>query len=1314
MQGLLPAIVFSTEDPLSLGRIQVECPLIAPGEILPHEEDNWIPVLESFVVTGKAGGSHSLLQKGNQVMLAPRFGSSQQAPSWVVVGCVHSTVDKLHPLLNRTKGTYGSVSPAGKIEINNDKEGSQIISHPNGATLQVSKEGNITNQTKGGARSHLGQDGELRIENEKSFTTHDPSGQVASGNAGGASSVLSSSGNVNVTASSGTALSLQSSGTLSGSGGSTGQALSKLEKASTKLQEAIKSSEVASKELPNDSSNLPNSSPKSSKDLPKIFQTIGESLEKIGNGSAESLGVPNLQEVANFLRYKLDVLKPQINVLLDTDLTLPEFPAQLSGLFTAQELTPEPATLDAIARTLANLRYNRKLQVNFLLSKLLGNDYAPETGILEQLELEPVMAQIAAIDPINPDAIATLQGLLPKKLQGIEHEILMRAIALPPAERIAALVGATRIQDAKAIHSQVSKDFPSFSKQTPKDSSNSSKDASNDSNPEFNSLETPPEEVVTQSAKEAQQKIQSFLGGIPKGSSAAKVVAGSSSSQLLAAGGASKVAAEPGTAYLQSPAGKLEAGGGGAGMSSGGGSVSATGGGVAMAGKKGEKVEISNNKLSMGGGGEGAIAIDKDDLILSGQGGATISLTNGKIAATADAINLIVTTGDSVSVGADGLLFQDSAKGKIQITKGAIAIQGGGDRVSVSKSIDIGQGGGTISINGTAINVTGTINATGTIASMGAIALASNDFKLTAGTDCKIQIDPSNIKLSYLDNALSISKDTFAIANILGTSKINSKTVEITGGDNSAHKFEVKAEGIYADGVNLTGAISAASTRLDTAESRVSTTESKIQVLENKTDLGKLEAQGISQFFLEAEGSTRNPNTKTTLVLNLFSIASPYPNRTGFTSYSPGGSASVSNDQRSIYSNVQTTDSRAATSQLAVLTGGLVKLIYDIAPTSPPNTAFNTNFALYKIYLVTGEEVSGTGTFSISGTRLTWTANSGSLVAQNTRVLTKLAIDYPATSGIGGSFATLDAAWVSNAAIAPANIRTLDQNLTAYEAPALGQDFILIYDAGTSSVFFFYKKISVTSSATGVITIPTTVKGCFAFIENRAGRVDAPVVTGLTANTAYNVLIYHAPAAAEYWQLQISYRPYQGTKDLAFLSGATIATNPRLYVHSQGGGSLIASSSGSLGGYAISDYISAVDAPPYSPYLFQGAIRETGDSTNNLATTFKQIGFNPSALFAFPVIGETITTVTRATNHQRSISNAIANAEGKLFAIKTPYVITPYFQFAFIFVAVKSGIAKLVIITQNCAATNLTADFVFDPALLIAIDTFPLQAITGV
>lgn len=1303
MQGLLPAIVFSTEDPLNLGRIQVECPLIAPGEILPHEEDNWIPVLESFVVTGKAGGSHSLLQKGNQVMLAPRFGSSQQAPSWVVVGAVHSTVDKLHPLLDRTKGTHGSVSPAGKIEINNDKEGSQIVSYPNGATQQISKEGNITSQTKGGARSHLGQDGELRIENEKSFTTHDPSGQVASGNAGGASSVLSSSGNVDVTASSGTALSLQSSGTLSGSGGSTGQALSKLEKASTKLQEAIKSSEVASKELSSASSNLPGSSPNSSKDFPKIFQTIGESLEKIGNESAESLGVPNLQEIANFLRYKLNILKPQISILLDTDRALPEFPTQLSGLFATQELTPEPATLDAIARTLTNLRYNRKLQINFLLSKLLGNDYAPETGILEQLELESVMAQIAAIDPINPDAIATLQGFLPKKLQGIEHEILMRAIALPPAERIAALIGATRIQDAKAIHSQISKAFPNFSKQSFSNSSKDFPNNSNDSKDAGNSLETPPEEVVTQSAKEAQQKIQSFLSGIPKGSSAAKVVAGSSSSQLLAAGGASKVAAEPGTAYLKSPAGKVEAGGGGATMSGGGGSVGASAGGVAMSGKQGEKVEISNNKLSMGGGGEGAIAIDKDDVILTGQGGATISLANGKIEAIANEISLLPNVGSKIVLKESGaVVLQDSAQGKIEIDQSKIVLQGEGDRVSVAESIEIGQGGGAVSIAGTDINLSGKV------------AIASSSFDLVNGTEFTVKVDATAAKFSYLTSSWTLAKDIFATSNKAGTSTIEGLTVQFLGGTDGAHKLEVKTEGIYADGVEINQASQA-------LQARATASESKIQTLESKIDWGKLEAQGIAQFFLEAQGDGRNPATRLISTRNLFLSASPYPGRLGAISVSPNGSNAIANGQRLSFSNQLFTERRTISNQLAALSGGFIRFTYTIATNSPTGTKFNADFSLYKIYLADGSEVSATGTFAIASGVLIWTANGGSPVVQNTRGWTVLAIDYPIASGISPGLSSFDAAWISNTAIAPANLRSLSEDLIVYENPANNESFILIYNRATGAINTIYKKLTILSDALGIIKLPVGVAGLIAFVEGTGNtRYDLPVIINVGANTNYNCLIYHAPTSAEFWQFQITERQYQGTQDLAFLDGATIATMPKLYAHTQGGGVIIPPDCASLTNSAIANWLSELslptDTPPdYARYFLNGTIKETGESPSTLSTTFKQLNLLPSTTLAFPALGEAIATaaIVPDTTHVKSISAKLVNSSAKTFGFKAPLVTATYFQFALIFVAIKAGVAKLVIATHIRAGEDVDnlADLPLDSSLGVAIDTFPLQSL---
>ena len=1317
MQGLLPAIVFSTEDPLGIGRVQVECPLIAPGEILPHEEDNWIPVIEQFVCNGKPGGSHSLLEKGVQVMLAPRFGSTQQSPSWVVMGAIHSTVDKLHPLLDRTKGKWGSVTPGGKIEINDDKQGSQIISHPNGATMQISKEGDITNQTKGGARSHLGQDGALRIENEKSFTIHDPSGQISAGNGGGASSVLGASGNVNVASGSGSSLSLQSSGTMSG-GGSSQLALSELSRSSDRLQVALTEIAASTSKIADskvlDSSKLANSL----QNVWKNFQTIGKSLEILQTSKPESLGISNLQEVSNFLRYKLDVLKPKINATLDRDWRSPDYAGGLAAIFLDQQILMPAGKLDAIALTLQNLRYNRKIQVNFLLSKLLQDDYCPETGILEELELEPVLAQIAAIPAIQLDAIAVLQSLLPPKLQGISTEILTRAIALPPVERVGCLIGAVRAEDAKALHNEVSKLSLNSSKESSNsgsnDSNNASKSSNDASNNAPNSLESAPQEpqispeqIVSESAKQAQQKIKAFLGSIPSGSSAAKVTAGATSAEMLSAGGASKVAAQPSTAFLQSPAGKVEAGAGGAGMSGGGGSVGVSGDGVGMSGKGGEKVEISAGKLSMGGGGEGAIAIDKDDLILYGQGGATISLANAKIEGNADAISFVAKSGNKLELNETGkAILQDSKDGKLEIVEGELSLQGKGDRVVVGKAIEIGQGGGAIGIAGTAIAV-----AASSLDIKSKIAIASEDFKLQLGSTVAVQASPTTFKFSYLDNALTLANNSLIATNIAGTSSIVAQAVELIGGANAAHKFQVKAEGFFADGTDVMGAIA-------TNTTKIATSESKIQTLESKTDFGKLEAQGVAQFFQEAQGDVSVTGLRTTSILNLFSATSPYPGRLGAIAVSPKAGNTLANGQRIGFTNRKMTERRAATNQQAILSSGAIKLIYDLATDSPTGTEFSSSFALYKIYLANGQEVSNTGTFALSlnNTRLTWTATSGnSLVLQNTRVWTSLAINYPEGAGIAEVFATFDAAWVSNTAIANANIRSTANDLKQYEAPANNENLIVFYNRATAGIEYIYRKLTLTSDANGIITIPTTIKGAIAFVEGTGiVRYDLPIIINVGANTPYNVLVYHTPSAAELWQFQITSRNYQGTKNKAFLNGATIATMPLLYVHTQGGGVAIAPTESALGDNAIAPWLPTFDAPTTSRFVLDGVIREVGESTSTLTARFKRFFPLPSAALAFPAIGQTIKTEDRTTPDSRTIAAALLSADNKTFGVKMPLITAQYFQYVLIFVTIKNGVAMLVICTQNCIATlNSSVDFLLDSDAT-AIDTFPLQAIAGI
>jgi|GEM_PF-2979695 hypothetical protein len=192
IMGGIPAEITSLDDPEKIGRIQVCCPLIDDTANLPNGEDGWVHVIELFTNNATPGGDHRLLHLGSQVILLPILGHPNQM---ILLGCIPNRVDRPSPEVNRAEGLYGHQTQNGIFKIRNDKEQSEINAFPHGVTQHISGAGDITQQTKEGAKMQLKADGTVRNENPKSSTTLAPDGSVETRNAASGTSVLTKDGN---------------------------------------------------------------------------------------------------------------------------------------------------------------------------------------------------------------------------------------------------------------------------------------------------------------------------------------------------------------------------------------------------------------------------------------------------------------------------------------------------------------------------------------------------------------------------------------------------------------------------------------------------------------------------------------------------------------------------------------------------------------------------------------------------------------------------------------------------------------------------------------------------------------------------------------------------------------------------------------------------------------------------------------------------------------------------------------------------------------------------------------------------------------
>lgn len=177
--GWIPATIRVIEDENKLGRIEIESELIAPNTILPSWDDGKVLVLEDFTSTNSQGGSHRFLQNGAQVALLPMMGDPTRL---LMLGCIHSIVDQPSPELDRSKGLHGSVTPGQVFKVNNDTDASSIDARPTGAVQHVSGQGDITAQTKNGAKQTLHADGTIEQQNPMASSVIAPDGTIQATN----------------------------------------------------------------------------------------------------------------------------------------------------------------------------------------------------------------------------------------------------------------------------------------------------------------------------------------------------------------------------------------------------------------------------------------------------------------------------------------------------------------------------------------------------------------------------------------------------------------------------------------------------------------------------------------------------------------------------------------------------------------------------------------------------------------------------------------------------------------------------------------------------------------------------------------------------------------------------------------------------------------------------------------------------------------------------------------------------------------------------------------------------------------------------
>lgn len=433
------------------------------------------------------------------------------------------------------------------------------------------------------------------------------------------------------------------------------------------------------------------------------------------------------------------------------------------------------------------------------------------------------------------------------------------------------------------------------------------------------------------------------------------------------------------------------------------------------------------------------------------------------------------------------------------------------------------------------------------------------------------------------------------------------------------------------------------------------------------------------------------------------------PGNPGESAGSPNNSVCLANDQRTTFTNQAITQRTSVQIITAGNDGNGNALVPATLNTNvPAGTFFSARREDHKIYAANGTEQSALGTFTnLGGTgTLIWIAEANSSIRPGTQVYFVPAINFSAGSGFSIPFRGIDKVWLGGAALSAANLlRGETQDLTAYTDPANNENFFVVVGRERAAIHYIYHRTLITTDSSGTATIPNTARGCFAFINGVAGRLDSPVKTGLTPGTEYKALVYYPPRSLESWQFLCSYPEYQGTglTEPTFLDGATILSTPVFFCHTQGGGLSVFQGDASLRFSPISMLLPDVSSDIPS-YVYNAPIQLIGEPYPG-PITFRELPPTSGAGLALPAPGQVITLTPQAGIQPRSINGALA-VNGQPLGFRTPLLSskTP-FQAVMAFAVKKGAEVRLVVVTRSGFGGE---NVLLDSTQQTAIDTFKL------
>ena len=430
------------------------------------------------------------------------------------------------------------------------------------------------------------------------------------------------------------------------------------------------------------------------------------------------------------------------------------------------------------------------------------------------------------------------------------------------------------------------------------------------------------------------------------------------------------------------------------------------------------------------------------------------------------------------------------------------------------------------------------------------------------------------------------------------------------------------------------------------------------------------------------------------------------PGRAGESAGSPNGSVCLANDQRVSFSNQALLGTRAVQRVVASSdSAGNAIVVASLNTNVPIGTFFSPRKEDHKIYTLNGTEESELGNFSNLGGSggLTWIADANSSIRPGHEILFVPAVQFPSGSGFNIPFEACEAIWVDGVPLPIENIRNGEtSDLDAYEAPTGGSNFIAVMGRERCALHYIYKKVSITTTATGVAIIPSSERGSFAFIEGVTGRIDSPIYTGLSPNATYNALVYYPPRSLESWQFQLRYAEYQGTGALepGFLNGARVISRPFFYLHTQGGGGSVFQGDAATRYSPIAFHLPAI-ATGIPSYRLNAPIQFVGESYPGPVTLRETLPISGAGL-TLPNPGQVLSLQSNAGVPPRSIAAQLL-ADGQPLGFRVPALSNGFeYQAVLVFAVEKAGERRLVVVSRTTAGNeDIPAS-----STIAAIDTY--------